>query len=127
MLLTFSKPQFEAKIKAGIKIHTIREDKTNRWKVGMKIHFWMGNPRNNRGQVKPHQFGTGRVSNIDRITIYPALNRIDLDGITFTKFDYLDMIAIADGFENWPEMRQFFYPHNVFQGKLIYWNDLNFE
>ncbi len=36
---------FEAKIKAGIKIHTIRDDAHDRWKPGMAIHFWIGTPR----------------------------------------------------------------------------------
>lgn len=36
---------FEAKIKAGTKIHTIREDEHDRWKPGMAIHFWIGTPR----------------------------------------------------------------------------------
>lgn len=36
--------EFEYRIKRREKIHTIR--KGNRWKPGMKIHFWMGTPRN---------------------------------------------------------------------------------
>lgn len=36
---------FEAKIKAGTKIHTIRDDVHDRWKPGMPIHFWIGTPR----------------------------------------------------------------------------------
>jgi len=36
---------FEAQIKAGIKIHTIRDDAHDRWKPGMAIHFWIGTPR----------------------------------------------------------------------------------
>jgi len=36
---------FEAKIKAGMKIHTIRDDAHDRWKPGMPIHFWIGTPR----------------------------------------------------------------------------------
>lgn len=59
MLLTFSKPQFKNLILDGTKIHTIRLDKTNRWKKGMKIHFWMGNPRNVKNN--PHQFEIGRA------------------------------------------------------------------
>ena len=36
--------EFERRIKRGEKIHTIR--KGNRWKPGMKIHFYIGTPRN---------------------------------------------------------------------------------
>jgi hypothetical protein len=71
MLLTFSLPKFEGLIKQGIKKHTIREDKYNRWKEGMKIHFWSGNPRNTKAKNKPHCFGIGRVESVQRIRIYP--------------------------------------------------------
>lgn len=37
MVIGFKK-QFEAPIKAGTKIHTIREDAHNRWKPGMMMH-----------------------------------------------------------------------------------------
>lgn len=41
MILGFKK-QFVPKIKFGTKIHTIREDKHNRWKVGNKMHMAIG-------------------------------------------------------------------------------------
>ena len=51
MLLTFSKSEFRDRIRKGVKIHSIREDKYNRWKAGMNIHFWLGNPRNKRSVI----------------------------------------------------------------------------
>lgn len=41
MILSFKK-QFSEPILKGTKIHTIREDKPNRWKPGNKIHFANG-------------------------------------------------------------------------------------
>jgi len=41
MVLAFKK-RFVEPIKKGVKIHTIREDKTNRWKSGMKVHAATG-------------------------------------------------------------------------------------
>lgn len=41
MILSF-KEQFIPKILDGTKIHTIREDKKNRWEAGKKIHFATG-------------------------------------------------------------------------------------
>lgn len=61
MLLTFSKIQFIDRIISGQKVHTIRDDKFNRWKVGNKIHFWFGNPRNTRGKIKPFQFAINNI------------------------------------------------------------------
>ena len=70
MLLTFSKPKFESLIKDEVKIHTIRADKGNRWKVGTKIHFWLGNPRNIRAKVPPKAFGYGYVKEIKEIEFH---------------------------------------------------------
>lgn len=126
MLLTFTKPQFKDLIKQGIKRHTIREDKHNRWKVGMKIHFWLGNPRNTRTKNKPHPFGEGVVSELAFIKIRPKNNivKISYDQVnwgTFSDNQSLNDIAVNDGFENWEQMKDFFA--NDFEGKMIFWKD----
>ena len=123
MLLTFTKPQFEGLIKEKIKVHTIRADKANRWKVGTKIHFWLGNPRNTRGKNKPHQFGTGVVARIEPIVIFPHSNLIKIDGVKYEEIESLNEIAINDGFKDWEEMKQFFGNEEWFDGKLIFWKD----
>ena len=70
MLLTFMKPKFEGLIKENIKQHTIRADKSSRWKVGNSIQFWNGNPRNVPAKHKPYQFGTGVCSRIEKIEFH---------------------------------------------------------
>lgn len=55
MILTFSQERFEKGILEGIKTTTIRRDVKNRWKEGMKIHFWMHNPRNVSKNLTPLQ------------------------------------------------------------------------
>lgn len=121
MLLTFTKPKFEGLIKEKIKLHTIRADKHNRWKVGMKIHFWNGNPRNTRGKNKPYQFGTGIVERIEPIKIYPKQDLIIISGYEFKHPQELKNIAVNDGFENWEEMKEFFTED--FVGKVIIWSE----
>jgi hypothetical protein len=121
MLLTFTKPKFEGLIKQNIKQHTIRADKHNRWKVGMKIHFWLGNPRNTRGMNKPYQFGVGVVERIEPIQIYPNKDLIIINGYEFKHSQELKNIALNDGFESWEEMKQFFTEN--FVGKLIIWSN----
>lgn len=121
MLLTFTKPKFEGLIKEKIKQHTIRADKHNRWKVGMKIHFWNGNPRNTRGKNKPYQFGAGIVERIEPIKIYPSKDLIVINGYEFKHPQELKNIAVNDGFENWEEMKEFFIED--FVGKVIIWSD----
>lgn len=114
MILSFSDPRFEARIKAGIKIHTIREDKHNRWKPGMKIHFWMHNPRNVK--KNPYQFGEGEVSTV----IYIRLT----DESVFTRFGgnpWPLNFAKNDGFDSIEEMKAYF--KLPFEGRIIYWTN----
>jgi hypothetical protein len=119
MILTFSKTKFEQLIKDGVKIHTIRRDEPNRWKVGNKIHFRIGNQCNTMGKDKPHQFGVGVVSRIETIEINPDNDYIIIDSVKFSSKIELDEIAINDGFENWEEMKSFF--PNIFYGKIVFW------
>lgn len=123
MILTFSRDEFVEKIKNGTKIHTIREDKGNRWKVGRTIQFWRGNPRNVKNN--PYQFGTGKVAKTKLIKIYPKKKLVKIyDSWCFYIFETqseLDLLAKNDGFENWKDMKTFF--KEDFKGKLIFWED----
>jgi hypothetical protein len=133
MLLTFSKPEFRTLIKKEVKVHTIRDDKHNRWKVGAKIHFWLGNPRNTRGKLKPYQFGLGEVSRVETIRMdfaIPEEWKPDVvfigEDIRLKTEDELNALAINDGFENWSKMKQWFFnPDGQYFGKIIFWK--NFE
>lgn len=118
MILTFSKKEFQPKIIDGIKIHTIREDKHNRWKKGIKIHFWMGNPRN--VTKNPYQFGEGIVELVLSIHIYPDENRFIIGNQgEFKEIGSLNELAENDGFDSWEEMKKWF--KTEFHGKIIYW------
>lgn len=122
MILTFSKDIFVERIISGIKIHTIREDKHNRWKVGNSIQFWRGNPRNVRNN--PYQFGEGICQEVKPIKIDPINNEIT---IFYNKhisediglIDSLNEIAKNDGFDSWEQMKEWF--KEPFVGKIIYW------
>lgn len=125
MILTFSSNDFVEAIKAGTKIHTIREDKKGRWKSGMKIHFWRGNPRNVKSN--PYQFGEGTCKNVRDILIDFKKENVwiyDRIAIRLADFSKLDKFAIADGFQNWDCMKEWFYDKypgiTLFEGKIIY-------
>jgi hypothetical protein len=118
MILTFSKDKFVDRIKSGVKFHTIRSDIKMRWKSGMTIQFWKGNPRNVKNN--PYQFGTGIVEKVRWITIHSLLNEVRIDGQLLSPLE-LKMLAKADGFDSWEEMKEFF---NIpFIGRQIYWSD----
>ena len=97
MLLTFTKPRFEQLIKDCVKVHTIRADKGNRWYIGTKIHFWLGNPRNTRGKVKPYQFGVGEVSRVETIRMDFASR---LSAISSARFAILLTLTPSAGFNS---------------------------
>jgi hypothetical protein len=130
MLLTFSKTTFETLIKEGVKVHTIRDDKHNRWKVGNSIQFWLGNPRNTRAANKPYQFGTGIVSRVDVIRMdFANLEDWQNDvvhigeNIKLKSQQELDALSVNDGFQNWAQMKQWFVnPDGVYVGKIIFWD-----
>ena len=130
MLLTFKKPEFEDLIKDGIKKHTIRADKSNRWKVGNSIQFWRGNPRNTRGKVKPRQFGTGVTSRVETIRMAFQESQYDNhdtvwigEDIVLRKREELNALGVNDGFKNWAEMRSWFENSDgQFLGKIIFWD-----
>lgn len=133
MILTFKLPQFEGLIKNGTKIHTIRDDKHDRWKVGNTIQFWIGNPRNIK--AKPYQFGERIVSRIEKIemtfndkndcNLHDAVN---IGGVILDKWDNLIHFAKNGGFERWEDMRNFFdNSERKYEGKLIFWKDCKWK
>lgn len=129
---------------AGQKLHSIREDKNNRWKIGMKIHFTTGARTKNY-----HCFGESRVESTQRIEIKEMImvssdrcyvfseevkfkNRIEtfskifkvaIDGNTLTTTE-IDLLAKNDGFKNTHDFFRWF--NKDFNGKIIHWTDLKY-
>lgn len=117
MILSFSKDRYVSDIHKGIKLHTIREDKTNRWKVGRTIQFWRGNPRNINAKIKPYQFGTGKVMVIQRITLLPNREAILIDGKEISRSEVVKLVK-RDGFDSVVQFFEWF--DQPFSGKLIW-------
>ena len=140
MILSF-KPQFEPLIMSGKKIHSIREDKHNRWKAGRLIHCATGvRTKNYNCFLQQYCISTQKIElQMDgkkkwlRVRIY---NR-DLPDRTgksykeslfyppFNKDRFLTMLAKNDGltvhqFFDWflPNQKRY-----VFIGKIIHWTD----
>lgn len=117
------------------KDHTIREDRHNRWRVGMPIHFVINNRRPDRLQFAP----VLPVTAIQHIRIekikggysdYPHHQNshplrhlkkfaIEIDG---KPWDDITTLSSRDGFMfdsqfiNW-------WPEGVFEGKIIHWTN----
>jgi len=132
MLLTFSKDRFMFSIKAGRKIHTIREDNGNRWKEGMKIHLWRGNPRNVR--QNPYSFGEKVCTSVQKIAIHADFGPsgglysfVKIDGRQL-KPDEVEKLAVRDGFSSARQFYKWFGGKDGgdFFGKIIHWTDFQY-
>lgn len=132
MILSFSSDQFKDKILNGEKVHTIRTDRSERWKKGQKIHFWRGNPRNTKAKPKPHQFHEGSCCSVQKIEIdfidegYLPI-KVVVDNNLLTP-DQVNLLAIRDGFNDLAEMVNWFkdVAPNGFKGRLIHWTKLKY-
>lgn len=127
MILSFSEDKFKDRILSGIKIHTIRTDSKKRWRKGLTIHFWRGNPRNTKASTKPHQFNEDNCKCIQKIemTFYPETTEVNVDNRKLSA-DEVHELAIADGFDSVSDMRKWFVSNlapetDTFKGRLIHW------
>lgn len=118
MVLGF-KDRFVIPIQVGAKIHTIREDKPNRWKAGNKIHFATG-----IRTPKYNQFGSGTCVSVQKIEIiysefgdsFPPDIYVDGRELSLKECETL---ANKDGFASLRQMCVWF--KEDFTGKLIHW------
>lgn len=113
----------------NFKPHTIREDKNNRWKPGMRIHFfeWMGKPY----RSKQFKFATGICKSVQAIEII----WYDVDGCKYTipsiyidgrwlVYDEMKQLALNDGFDS---LELFYAWFNTdFKGRIIHWTNLKY-
>jgi hypothetical protein len=105
----------------GTKIHSLRVDKKNRWKEGMKIDMATG-----VRTKKIQRYGVGydmKCESTQRINITVEDNNnvfVYVDGRTINPED----VAINDGFDSLIEFAMFFYPE--FNGKIIHWTNFRY-
>lgn len=116
------------------KIHTIREDKKNRWKSGNEIHFYINNRSKKAFQFAP----VIPVVSIQEFEInyVPTGKYLDFRPIVFIDkiFFYHDLItsdnskmlqlAQNDGFDTIEDF--FAYFNEDFKGKIIHWTDFKY-
>lgn len=133
MILGFKK-QFVDKILSGSKIHTIREDKPNRWRMRNVIHFATGI----RSKYY-NQFKKGQCKSVQHIRIRWIDNIISLEIVDNPEEDWrilyaysdadrnslgrdeMEQFAINDGFESIDEFFKWF--DKDFTGKIIHWTN----
>lgn len=108
------------------KIHTIRKDKSERWKVGNKIHFTIGARTKKHFQFAP----VISVKSIQSIQIKPEKRHVVYQGTKVIdspvfiderplKAKEIKELALNDGFDSVDDLFEWF--DEDFQGKLIHW------
>lgn len=119
------------------KVHTIREDKSNRWKAGNYIHPVINNRTPNRFQFAPvikcvsTQYFQILYEN-SRPTVYIGNTEDDCAPFYFTEPDedvtygeqQMKVLAINDGFDSIEDFFKYF--NENFTGKIIHWTDLKY-
>lgn len=100
------------------KLHTIREDKSDRWKEGNKIHFVINNRTKDRFQFAPVMRCTG-VQKIE-IKNYGDMVHVFIDG-KWMKIEDIIELALNDGFDSVEDFFKWF--DKDFTGKIIHWTN----
>ena len=113
------------------KLHTIREDKTDRWKPGVMIDFFINTRQPNMFRFAPRI----PVVSVQRILMsyaYSNIIHITINGRRINDWQEKEKIAINDGFENWDDFVDYFIPiiekseDGFFTGKIIHWTNLKY-
>jgi hypothetical protein len=121
MLITY-KADFVPKILDGSKIHTIRRDEPNRYKTGVTLHQWKGNPCN--PIASPYHFDTTKCVSTQQILILfkndPRVEVI-VDNRYLNPVE-IEALAKNDGFLSSYELFKWFNFED-FKGKIIHWTD----
>ncbi len=155
MILGF-KNQFEPLILDGTKIHTIREDKHNRWRRGRDIHFATGIRTKNY-----NQFFSGKCKSTQRVILVNHGNHVYCN-IQTGENEYIhndcveheptkwrnsyirfykgtnarkagELCLLGDLCKNdgltWDEFKEWFVPKqgDKFTGKIIHWTDFRYD
>ena len=76
MIISYSRTSFVPAIIQNIKKHTLRRDLGGKWKAGMVIQHWLGNPRNTKSTPPPFCFHEGECDGTERVLIERDLEEV---------------------------------------------------
>ena len=113
------------------KLHTLRDDLNDRWRAGMIIDFFINVRRRNMFRFAP-KIPVVSTQEVFMTYAHSDLIQISIDGREL--FGYVERLefAINDGFDNWEDFFNFFYPKikvaekGCYKPKLIHWTDLRY-
>lgn len=122
--------------KLASKIHSMREDKNDRWKPGRLIHFFINCRQKNMFQFAPvlPVISTQRVEILWGCDTTITAGTMKLQG-TYRQYIILvdgrqlsirevEALAVNDGFDNKQDFLDYF--NTDFKGKIIHWTDYKY-
>lgn len=123
--------------KSKPKLHTIREDKKNRWQVGYLIDFYINTRKVNMFQFAP-RVNVQSIQDIEIVWSGGSINVISIyiDDECFVanynpeynsstqRQNRMELLAQNDGFDSVEDFMNYF--NTDFKGKLIHWTDLKY-
>ena len=113
------------------KIHTIREDKNDRWKAGTKIDFFINCRQPSMFRFAP-VLPVVSVQEVLMTYYHSDIIQISVDGRELFSYIERTEFAINDGFDSWEDFFNYFYPkikaspQDAYKPKLIHWTDLKY-
>lgn len=122
MVIAF-KQQFKQPILDKKKVHTLREDKHNRWKPGMKMHMATGVRTKNYNQFNLEVCQSTQNIKITNKSNYLNETEVTVDGRQLSESE-IQQLAWNDGFENLVDFWWWF--QDGFTGKIIHWTNLKY-
>ena len=110
------KTRFAEAVEWGAKVETIRARRKRPIKVGDRLYLYTG-----QRTKSCRKLGEGRCHTIKSVCIWP--DSIVIEGVKIPWGWHADCFARRDGFEDWPEMRDWFVGERglPFRGVLIKW------
>lgn len=123
--------QWDYKKSLSPKIHTIREDKKERWKPGTKIDFFINCRQKNMFRFAP-VLPVVRVQRVFMTYLFNDIIEISINGRQLHQPSQLLEFAINDGFASWTDFFNYFYPKIIaseneeYHAKIIHWTDLKY-
>ncbi len=134
MNLGYTLPNAEQNITDLVKLHTMRDDKKNRWRPGMKIHHHIGRYKKYRCFLINECISTQMVLVVFDVKKTKISLKITVDR---RRLDKLEMITFIrnDGFVCQQDFIDWFFPvdkklnirlRTMWTGKLIHWTPLKY-
>jgi hypothetical protein len=130
-VITNTRIKLDGTIDHNPKLHTLRDDIKDRWRAEIMIDFFINSRTKSMFRFAP-KLPVVSTQEVLMTYYHSDIIQISIDGREL--FGYIERLefAINDGFDNWEDFFNYFYPKikaapkEVYKPKLIHWTDLRY-